>query len=675
MRLHRNPIARAGDFADPFALRHDGRYYLYATNPDVRCWSSDDLLQWRPEGPTIAEDVFPGLVPFAPEVVYDNGAFFMYTSPSGQGHIVLRAESPTGPFVPVTGNVEHAIDGNVFVDDDGSRYFYWAGDEGIWGCPMPSPTEFGEPVLTGMHMNGWTEGPFVSKRNGVYQMTLTGNHYLSPGYRIDVAYSDHPLTGFRPGPLNPVVVGADGPAIGLGHSSSVLGPDLVSTWMIYHNLNPDASRDLDIDRQLGDGPDLVVLGPTTSAPAPVGPDVAWRGDAATPLPTGPFTAELTLTAADDEYALHIGTAVTVRVERAAGTVRATAVGSDVVSSLPAGYRHDVAHCWTLVAHATGLRVHVDGRRQLDISLPAGTIAGELTVRGATTGYGALTRSTTELADAAAVKPVPGRFWATGHAAGGIEPVEHTLHVQHPGPVGVHLAGEFSPGDVVRVAVDDVEREVAATRDCRLISADFDLAADSARFAVRPVAGRPCVRLVTIARAATGSAAEFADERQSGWGKRRLGDETWDDVELTARLAIAFDAGTGHADLLLRATQLAEGGEGDDSRLGIDFLLGYSVQLHQGRIVLARHAYDTTVLASCATPVLSDHLDLVVRATGSELSVRLADEVILRVDDELPYPVGAVGLRTADARLHVAQLRLERIGRQQEQSMIGKEQGQ
>jgi beta-xylosidase len=248
--VYHNPIARDGDFADPFVLRHDGRYYLYATNPDVRCWTSDDLLHWQPEGPTIAPDVFPGLVPFAPEVVYADGAFFMYTSPSGHGHVVLRADQPTGPFSPITGNVGHAIDGNVFIDDDGLRYFYWAGDEGIWGCVMPSSTEFGEPVFTGIHMNGWTEGPFVSKRNGIYQMTLTGNHYLSSGYRIDAAASDHPLKGYRPAALNPILVGADGPATGLGHSSTVTGPDLVSTWIVYHNLNLDASRDLDIDRQV-----------------------------------------------------------------------------------------------------------------------------------------------------------------------------------------------------------------------------------------------------------------------------------------------------------------------------------------------------------------------------------------------------------------------------------------
>ena len=95
---YQNPIAKNGDFADPFALRWNGRYYLYCTNPDLRCWSSADLVHWRPEGPVIGPDVFPGLVPFAPEVVYSDGKFYLYTSPSGFGHYVLESERPTGPF-------------------------------------------------------------------------------------------------------------------------------------------------------------------------------------------------------------------------------------------------------------------------------------------------------------------------------------------------------------------------------------------------------------------------------------------------------------------------------------------------------------------------------------------------------------------------------------------------
>lgn len=196
METYRNPIQKHGDFADPFALRFNGRYYLYCTNPDVRCWESTDLVHWQLCGAAVPETEFPGLVPFAPEVVYDNGWFYLYTSPHGFGHYVLRSEAPTGPFHKITPNIGHAIDFSVFIDEDGQWYAYWADDGGILGCRMNSPSEFGEPQYIGAFLHGWTEGPFVVKRDGKYHLTYTGNHFLSKGYRIHGASAEHPLGPF-----------------------------------------------------------------------------------------------------------------------------------------------------------------------------------------------------------------------------------------------------------------------------------------------------------------------------------------------------------------------------------------------------------------------------------------------------------------------------------------------
>ena len=106
MTTYQNPIQKHGDFADPFVLRFNGRYYLYCTNPGVRCWQSDDLLHWTLIGEVVAEDEFPGLVPFAPEVVYENGWFYMYTSPHGLGYFnpacFAKKESGTTPMATIT---------------------------------------------------------------------------------------------------------------------------------------------------------------------------------------------------------------------------------------------------------------------------------------------------------------------------------------------------------------------------------------------------------------------------------------------------------------------------------------------------------------------------------------------------------------------------------------------
>ena len=624
---YRNPIQRAGDFADPFVLRHEGVYYLYCTNPDVRCWSSRDLVDWTLEGPTIEPEAFPGLVPFAPEVVYADGFFYMYTSPSGHGHFVLRSDSPTGPFRAISGNVGHAIDGNVFIDDDGRWYFYWAGDEGIWGCEMSSPTEFGIPVFTGISMNGWTEGPFVSKRDGVYFMTLTGNHYLSPGYRIDAASSDHPLRGYEPDPLNPVLVSTEGAAVGLGHSSSVTGPDLVSTYLVYHNLNPDASRDLDIDRQVWSGRSLQVLGPTTSAPVPSQPDVEWDGRTDTPLLPEAFTAELNLTAAETGagYGLSLGDALTIRIDRD-GTVTARDARDAALASsaLPPGFVHAALHCWRLVYDHGHLRVFVDGRLQLTLrhDLPAGSRIS--LTDGVLVGHCAMTRAVAEVADRLATRPAPGRFWADADGS-------YELHVQRPGLYTVYVADAAGGQRSFALALDVGEHTLA-----------LGDGADG--------------RLVTVALAPDGGEATFAAESSSGTGKRLLADARWDDFVLTATLSFTLGSRAAHADLILRAAQLSEGGEGDDTVLGANFFLGYSVQLHHDRVRLARHDYDERVLAERELAIDQTRPHVVgVRLHGSSFAVEVDGVEALRFEDALPHPAGHIGIRAIDSDLRVESL--------------------
>ena len=73
------------DAADPFALRHNGRYYLYTTGAEeIRVYESEDLVHWTFKGHCTQGGV--GRIAYAPEVFYWRGAFYMITSPSGNGH-------------------------------------------------------------------------------------------------------------------------------------------------------------------------------------------------------------------------------------------------------------------------------------------------------------------------------------------------------------------------------------------------------------------------------------------------------------------------------------------------------------------------------------------------------------------------------------------------------------
>ncbi|CAN5537848.1 hypothetical protein BH10ACT7_BH10ACT7_23390 [soil metagenome] len=691
---YENPIARDGDFADPFVIRFNGRYYLYCTNPDVRCWSSSDLVTWQLEGATIAQDVFPGLVPFAPEVIYSNGSFYMYTSPSGHGHYVLRSDNPTGPFELVSGNIEHSIDGNVFLDDDGRWYFYWAGDEGIWGCEMTSPVTFGEPVLTGAQMNGWTEGPFVTKRDGIYHMTLTGNHYLNAGYRINAAVSTHPLHGYVDDPLNPILLSVDGPVTGLGHSSSVVGPDLVSTYMIYHNLNPDESRDLNIDRQVGNGSALQVLGPTVTARAPRMPDAAvdwtagigvddWdvRGGAlvaegawarltgtsaswTAPVAAGPFTVEITVIGSDDgAYGLEIG-AARVRVD---GSAIALMNGDRVVTSavLPADFVHAAAHCYRIVGDGIGFVLFLDGRRQLawEGLVTDGAGIGVFGQSGCRVGYCAITAGTEDSQDRLAPKPTPGRFWAAlaevptaaieretaGYDILRLDPqveAAYELDVASPGEYTVYLTGEFVGGDAVGLSIDgSPDQRATAEQPTAVLAVTTTLEAGRQALRIRGAGGAPRIALVTVRRPPTAPKhLPAVTARVDGCGKVLVGAEDWHDFTVVAEIEGLPESDAFHGGVIFRASELSEGGStGDDAQLGIDFLLGYSVEIHGSKLRLSRHDYDTRVLGVAAlAPATSRRLT--VRVRGGMIEVAVDGYIVLTHTDRLPHLVGGVGVR-------------------------------
>lgn len=709
MRTYANPIAREGDFADPFVLRFNGRYYLYCTNPDLRCWSSADLLEWTLEGPTIEPGTFGDLVPFAPEVTYDNGVFHLYTSPSGTGHRILTSQHPTGPFVPVTGNLGHAIDGHVFVDDDGRRYFYWAGDEGIWGCEMASPTELGEPVLTGAFMHGWTEGPFVLKRDGRYHLTLTGNHYLSPGYRINAAVSDHPLHGYRDSPLNPILVSTAVDHLGLGHSSTVLGPDLVSTYLVYHNLNPDQTRDLNLDRQVWRGDLLEVLGPSRLAIAPAGPDEAtswgaaesqhwevtdgvlleqpelaqlhgpgrmtWRSGRL----TDHFTSEHTISARASGYALtadrdQVGWRL--EADSSSGQLRVLEIDHDrtrllTATPLPVDYRHDVLHCYRLVGRQGQVEVFLDNRRVLAFrpehlaGLHLGYHCGQGTL---TIGHTALTRTTEHRASAAAPRPVPGRLLPNDAAdpeAGDGQPCRISpgtdsrlpLFVPAAAPYDLCLAGDFAPGATVTVTVAEASLELEVARPTTALFGRLWLDAGPQTLVVA-VRGRPVeLRMIAVSRPPQPMGEAVCPQRCSGTGKVLTALPTAGEWEFTATVTVDFENPEAHADLLVCGSELAEGGEGDDTRLGLDFLLGYSVQFHPQRVVLARHAYDESEFARLDVPLEPGvpHRVVVARR-GGEISAQIDDLDTLVARDPWPHPGGRLGLRTKDATItleHVA----------------------
>ncbi|MGG1555911.1 family 43 glycosylhydrolase [Paenibacillus ferrarius] len=262
---------------DPYVMRYNGLYYLYCSTKDfrvgIKAWSSSDLIHWKYEGLVTDEPLTEGA--YAPEVVYWNGFFYMYTSPAGKGHYVLRSESPIGPFTIQTGNLGLSIDGSVFIDDDGKWYFTHASDKGIIGHEMPDPYTMTAEKTLNAYLGHWTEGSMIVKRDGKYFITYTGNHVFSKGYRINYAVAtDSPIGTYKVMENNPIVISTKQNFNGLGHSSSVIGPNLDAYYMFYHNLIGHSKegppvRMLNMDRIVFNGEKMGVLGDGTQFPQPV----------------------------------------------------------------------------------------------------------------------------------------------------------------------------------------------------------------------------------------------------------------------------------------------------------------------------------------------------------------------------------------------------------------------
>ena len=275
----------ANEAADPFVYRFNGKYYLYMTTggEKVRCYVSNDLLHWSAatNGPS------PGLcyegaagnkigsTPYAPEVIYYDGYFYMVTSPHGDGHYILKSESPEGPFQDITGNIGKSIDGSFFIDEDEQAYMFTAGGNAILGYKLdlnPDGITFEKNddnsdwtmSYAATHLGAWNEGPYMLKRYGAYYLTHTGTHYLSPGYRVNYAYAPKGSDVSKSSSFTHIdnlntLVATDDTFHALGHSSTVLGPDMDSYYIAYHSMKGTASfRYYNINRLSFNGGNMTI---------------------------------------------------------------------------------------------------------------------------------------------------------------------------------------------------------------------------------------------------------------------------------------------------------------------------------------------------------------------------------------------------------------------------------
>ncbi|WP_052573411.1 family 43 glycosylhydrolase [Haloferula sp. BvORR071] len=297
-RSYTNPVQ--GGCADPVVFHKGGKYYAYTTySPDfprmtrgIRLYTSDNLVNWTDEGFVLKnEDSWGNWGFWAPDIVEKDGIFYLYYA-ADERMCVATAISPMGPFkqekeAPITPE-SIRIDGHVFTDEDGQRYFYYVtfgdGNE-IWGGKLNADmVSVDQSSLKQMvkpdqawerHQAKVTEGPAMLKHKGIYYLTYSGSHFESPEDAMGYATSDSPLGPWKKYEFNPVMKSTEY-AHGTAHHCFTESPDGKEIFIVYHRhhtLKETEPRALSIDRvrfvpDPKGGPDILEIhGPTSSPQA------------------------------------------------------------------------------------------------------------------------------------------------------------------------------------------------------------------------------------------------------------------------------------------------------------------------------------------------------------------------------------------------------------------------
>lgn len=268
---------------------------------------------------------------WAPEVYKVRGKFYLFYSAQWKVNPAKEVEnfkigvavsdSPTGPFIdlapePLFDPGYPIIDANVFFDDNGKCFLYYSRaafkhpveseiadqarksgkykeveESWVYGIELKSDFSavIGKPVIllrppvklndkqsaweslsvtTGEVNRRWTEGSVTFKKDGIYYIMYSANHFGGAYYAVGYATSLSPLGPFKKAANNPVLqknTDKGGTVSGTGHNSIVYSSDGKQMYCVYHGRTTatGSERVVFIDRMSVKHGKITVNGPTT----------------------------------------------------------------------------------------------------------------------------------------------------------------------------------------------------------------------------------------------------------------------------------------------------------------------------------------------------------------------------------------------------------------------------
>ena len=238
----RNVSYRSG--ADPAVVEFRGEYYMFVTRSHGY-WHSRDLLTWNFVKP--GRNWYPQGCNAPAAHNYKDSLLYVCGDPSGSMSVLYTDDPKSGDWEATPAILHDLQDPDLFIDDDGRAYMFWGSSNvfPIRGMELNRADRFlkvGETVElfntdmphhgwerfgdnhTNTSIDGYIEGPWLTKHNGRYYM-----QYAAPGTEFNV-YGDGVYVGDSPlGPYtyqahNPVCYKPGGYMNGAGHGSTVIGP-------------------------------------------------------------------------------------------------------------------------------------------------------------------------------------------------------------------------------------------------------------------------------------------------------------------------------------------------------------------------------------------------------------------------------------------------------------------